>query len=116
MSIDPNDPLHTGESIKDLRKNETRIQSLASKRKKSAAGAQEFSTIAQGVREVSNEAETEELEGEVFVDEYGNVIDKEDDEDCIDLAAKAKEVMQNTNKKQPKNKPKGQGMYYFNLV
>ena len=49
--IDPNDPLHTGESIKDLRKNETRIQSLASKRKKTQSG-QEFSTIAQGVREV----------------------------------------------------------------
>ena len=36
----------------------------------------------------------EEVEGEVFVDEYGNVIDEEDDgTEDKDLAAKAKALM-----------------------
>ena len=111
--INPDDPLHTGESIKDLRKGETRSQSLASKRKKTAAAAeQEFSTIAQGVKEVKDGKGDDEVEDEVFVDEFGNVIDNDQDLDS-DLAAKAMALMDTspTNKSPSKSKESKNEMF-----
>ena len=94
--INPDDPLHTGESLRDLRKNETRVQSISSKRKRTAnAKESEFQSIAQGVKEVKGDqdgtVEDDEEDEDVFLDEYGNVI--EPDKADTDLSAKAKALM-----------------------
>ena len=121
--INPDDPLHTGESIRDLRKNETRLQSVVSKRRKTAKEAAEFQSLAQGVREVKGDEAgiAEEEEEDVFVDEYGNVLDSDTLADTA-LAAKARALMNENNAsenqisedRKSKEKPKKPKQEYFN--
>ena len=106
--INPDDPLHTGESLRDLRRDETRLQSLQSKRKRTAnAKESDFQTIAQSVKEVKggNQDVAEDDEEDVFLDEYGNVIESDALSADKDLSAKAKALMNENNAVESAEKP-----------
>lgn len=101
--IDDTHPLKTGENIIGLRSKENRP---AFKQRKNPEG--DFSQLHEGIREVGNEDQTaeENEEEEEFIDEYGNVIDKDDAEA---LAAAKKKLKKNGAKESPVKKPPAAG-------
>ena len=87
--VNPNNLTKAGPNIPELYKKENRSQ------KKKDKPQAEFDQIHEKVREVPGKDATvegsDEEEDEPFVDEFGNVVDKDSNEDAI--TARAKELL-----------------------
>ena len=99
----PNDPLATGENVKNLRADENRERSRAASRK-NKTGFDDFNQLHQEVREVKEAGanDDEEEDDDDFLDEYGNI---KDPEQMSSQTTIKENVLQNKEEIKVKNKP-----------